>query len=109
VSSAAACFDRDEKLKSLVKGTKHLAHCFEGAGILAMNAARVPKFEKLNPPPDPQAQASPEAVQAIGRALGAHYSDLVQAPLPDKLLQLLAKLDDEQSAPTNEGSGNAVG
>jgi hypothetical protein len=80
--------------------------------MLAMNAARVSKFEKLSPlpdPPDPQDQGSNEAVQAIGRALGAHYSDLVQAPLPDKLLQLLAQLNDEQDAPKAKGSGNAVG
>jgi hypothetical protein len=77
--------------------------------MLAMSAARVTKFEKLSPPPDQTEQASNEAVQAIGRALGAHYSDLVQAPLPDKLLQLLAKLEDEQSSPKANGSGNAVG
>jgi hypothetical protein len=77
--------------------------------MLAMSAARVTKFEKLSSPPDQTEQAGNEAVQAIGRALGAHYSDLVQAPLPDKLLQLLAKLEDEQSSPKANGSGNAVG
>ncbi len=74
-----------------------------------MNAARVTKFVKLDPAPGPQDQASNEAVQAIGRALGAHYSDLVQAPLPDKLLKLLARLDDEPQAPKTNGSENAVG
>jgi hypothetical protein len=77
--------------------------------MLAMSAARVTKFEKLSSPPDQTEQASNETVQAIGRALGAHYSDLVQAPLPDQLLQLLAKLEDEQSSPKANGSGNAVG
>jgi hypothetical protein len=77
--------------------------------MLDMNAARVTKFQKPTSPPDPPDQASNEAVQAIGRALGAHYSDLVRAPLPDKLLQLLAKLDEEQNAPTAKGSDNAVG
>jgi hypothetical protein len=77
--------------------------------MFAMNAARVTRFEKPTAPPDPQDQASNEAVRAIGRALGAHYSDLVQAPLPDRLLQLLAKLDEEQNASEAKGSGNAVG
>jgi hypothetical protein len=79
------------------------------AGMLGMNAARVTKFEKLSPAPDPQDQTSNEAVRAIGRALGAHYSDLVQAPLPDKLLDLLAKLGDEPSTSKANGSDNAVG
>src|ERR1700722_12271467 len=79
-----------------------------GAGMLEMNAARITRFEKPSPP-DPQDQASSDAVRAIGRALRPHYSDLVQAPLPDKLLQLLAKLDEEQNAPEAKGSGNAVG
>jgi hypothetical protein len=74
-----------------------------------MNAARVTRFGQPISPPDPPDQASDEAVQAIGRALGAHYSDLVKAPLPDKLLQLLAKLEEEQNAPEVKGSGNAVG
>ena len=77
--------------------------------MLGMNAARVTKFEKLSPAPDPQDQTSNEAVRAIGRALGAHYSDLVQAPLPNKLLDLLAKLGDEPSTSKANGSDNAVG
>ncbi len=35
----------------------------------------------------------PKAVEAIGRALAAHYADLVQAPLPDKFMQLLTRLE----------------
>jgi hypothetical protein len=30
---------------------------------------------------------------AVGKALAAHYADLVNAPLPEPLLALLAKLD----------------
>ena len=31
--------------------------------------------------------------EAIGRALKAHYDDLVQAPVPDKFMELLDRLE----------------
>ncbi len=78
-------------------------------GMLGMNAARVTKFEKPGPAPDLPTEAGKEAVQAIGRALEAHYADLVQAPLPDKFLQLLARLDEEAApAQTIQGKRDAV-
>jgi len=37
--------------------------------------------------------------EAIGRALKAHYEDLVRAPVPDKFMELLDRLEaSEQSA-----------
>jgi hypothetical protein len=39
------------------------------------------------------AAPDPKAVEAIGRALAAHYADLVQAPLPDKFMELLTRLE----------------
>ena len=35
-------------------------------------------------------------LETIGRALKAHYDDLVHAPLPDKFLDLLARLEKEE-------------
>jgi hypothetical protein len=77
-------------------------------GTLIMNAARVTKFEKPGPAPDLPAEAGTEAVQAIGRALEAHYADLVQAPLPDKFLQLLTRLDDDKSGSKAQGKRDAL-
>ena len=57
---------------------------------------------------DRPAEAGTEAVQAIGRALEAHYADLVHAPLPDKFLQLLARLEDDKSALKAEGKRDAL-
>jgi hypothetical protein len=74
-----------------------------------MNAARVSKFEKPGPAPDVPAESGAEAVHAIGRALEAHYADLVEAPLPDKFLQLLARLEDDDSASKAEGKRDALG
>ena len=76
--------------------------------MLIMNAARVSKFEKPGPAPDVPAESGAEAVQAIGRALEAHYADLVQAPLPDKFLELLARLEDDNSASKAEGKRDAL-
>jgi hypothetical protein len=41
--------------------------------------------------------------ETIGRSLKAHYSDLVHAPIPDKFLELLARLElKEQRSPPQE-------
>jgi hypothetical protein len=45
-----------------------------------------------NPEPG-EAALDPKALEAIGRALKAHYDDLVNAPLPDKFIELLARLE----------------
>ncbi len=73
-----------------------------------MNAVRVTKFEKPGAGSDRPAESGTEAVQAIGRALEAHYADLVQAPLPDKFLQLLARLEDDKSALKAGGKRDAL-
>lgn len=38
-------------------------------------------------------ELDPKIQEAIGRALKAHYDDLVSAPIPDRLLVLLAELE----------------
>jgi Anti-sigma factor NepR len=93
---------------NVVEGTKPRSVGLEGWGMLSMNAARVTKFEKPGPAPDLPAEAGTEAVQAIGRALEAHYADLIQAPLPDKFLQLLSRLDDDKSGSMAQGKHDAL-
>jgi Anti-sigma factor NepR len=39
------------------------------------------------------AELDPKIQEALGRALKAHYDDLVSAPIPDRLLALLAELE----------------
>jgi Anti-sigma factor NepR len=60
-----------------------------------------------NKTPD-TASLDPKAVEAIGRALTAHYVDLVQAPLPDKFAELLARLERADKAPAPQGRGDAI-
>ncbi len=48
-----------------------------------------------------EAGLDPNVQDAIGKALKAHFQDLMQAPLPDRLLVLLAELqakENDQSA-----------
>ena len=48
------------------------------------------------------------AMDSIGRALKAHYDDLVKAPLPDRFHELIASLDAaDETAP--KGGANASG
>ena len=68
-----------------------------------MNATRTNKVEALE-----IAAPDPKAVEAIGRALEAHYASLVQAPLPDKFVELLARLERDRASRT-QGRRDALG
>ena len=50
----------------------------------------------------------PKVLDTIGRALKAHYDDLVHAPLPDKFLDLLARLENEEQREERQGKPNAA-
>jgi hypothetical protein len=39
---------------------------------------------------------------AIGRSLKAHYDDLIHSPIPDKFLELLARLELKERAHSTE-------
>jgi hypothetical protein len=67
--------------------------------MLSMSAARVTKFEKPAPAPESGDAAGSQAAHAIGRALEAHYASLIEAPLPDKFVELLARLEQDQVSP----------
>jgi hypothetical protein len=84
------------------------SHWFRGAGMLSMSAARVTKFEKPGPAPESGDGTGSQAAQAIGRALEAHYASLIEAPLPDKFVELLARLEQDQVSP-KQGKRDAHG
>jgi hypothetical protein len=65
-----------------------------GCGAFGMNATRTKKVEILD-----TAAPDPKSVEAIGRALEKHYASLIDAPLPDKFVELLARLEREQVPP----------
>jgi hypothetical protein len=64
--------------------------------------------KSANPAPD-VAAPDPKALEAIGRALEAHYADLGQAPLPERFVELLARLEVGDRASEPQGSGDADG
>jgi hypothetical protein len=66
-----------------------------GCGAFGMNATRTKKVETLD-----SAAPDPKSVEAIGRALEKHYASLIEAPLPDKFVELLARLEREHVPPT---------
>lgn len=41
----------------------------------------------------PEAMLDPRIQEAIGKSLKAHYDDLINAPVPDRFLVLLAELE----------------
>jgi Anti-sigma factor NepR len=67
-----------------------------------MSAARTKKVEALD-----STAPDAKAVEAIGKALEAHYSSLVKAPLPDKFVELLARLEGKES-PQTKGTSDAL-
>ncbi len=69
-----------------------------------MTVARSKKIEPKN-----VAAPDPEAIEAIGRALKAHYADLVHAPLPDRFAELLARFEGADRLPEPKGSSDAIG
>ena len=65
---------------------------------------------RLNPAEngaESDAALDPKVLETIGHALKAHYDDLVSAPLPQKFLDLLAKLEEEERHGEAEGNPNA--
>jgi len=73
-------------------------------GVFSMTVIRE---SKINAP----SVAAPDAkaVEAIGRALKAHYADLVHAPLPEKFVALLTRFEVADRAPEPNGSRDAIG
>jgi hypothetical protein len=53
------------------------------------------------------AALDPKVMVRIGRALNARYDRLVHAPLPEKLLDLLARLKSEEQREEERGKPDA--
>jgi Anti-sigma factor NepR len=55
------------------------------------------------------AAPDPRAVEAIGRALKVHYADLVDSPLPERFVELLARFEVADRTREPKGKSDAVG
>ena len=73
--------------------------------VFGMNVIHANKTEE----PEQSAAPDPKAVEAIGRALEAHYADLVKAPLPAKFVELLAQLEAGDPVSDAQGRRDALG
>jgi hypothetical protein len=60
---------------------------------------------KTSPSDDPPLDA--KVLDALGRALTAHYEDVVRAPLPDRFLDLLDDLEKKERKARPGGGANA--
>lgn len=52
---------------------------------------------------EPDFILDPKVQESIGRSLKAHYDDIVNAPVPDKFLVLLAQLEAQEHRATPGG------
>ena len=58
----------------------------------------MPKSNASQSAPSVEAALDQKPLDAIGRALRAHYDDLLQEPLPRRFLDLLERLDAAEEA-----------
>lgn len=58
---------------------------------------------------DDEMVLDPRVQESIGRSLKAHYDDLVNAPVPDRFLVLLAQLEDTERRLKAEGGVDGRG
>ena len=68
-------------------------------------------MSQSNPKKVDQTSESPldtKVLDAIGRALKAHYDELVHAPLPDRFVQLLHSLETEERNADPKGDADAA-
>ena len=74
-----------------------------------MNLMNADPPEAARAEPDDEMALDPRAQESIGRALKAHYDELVNAPVPDRFLVLLAQLEDTERRLTAEGGADERG
>lgn len=67
-----------------------------------MGGRSMKKSDPVEKPTLNDAALDPKVLDTIGRALKAHYDDLVHEPLPEKLLDLLARLEKEDQREKSE-------
>ena len=61
-----------------------------------MNLMNADPPEAAKAEPDDEMMFDPRVQESIGRSLKAHYDDLINAPVPDRFLVLLAQLEDTE-------------
>jgi hypothetical protein len=65
--------------------------------------------DKRRPERLSKAGANAKIQDLIGRSLKAHYDDLIHAPIPDKFIELLAKLELKERRSSSQASDDEEG
>ncbi|WP_152016160.1 MULTISPECIES: NepR family anti-sigma factor [unclassified Bosea (in: a-proteobacteria)] len=73
-------------------------------GIMNLMNADPPEAARAEP--DDEMVLDPRVQESIGRSLKAHYDDLINAPVPDRFLVLLAQLEDTERRLKAEGGSD---
>lgn len=63
-----------------------------------MNMSNTGLSETEGGEPEFEVLLDPKVQESIGRSLKAHYDDLINAPVPDRFLMLLAQLEASESS-----------
>lgn len=71
-----------------------------------MNLMNADPPEAARAETDDEMVLDPRVQESIGRSLKAHYDDLINAPVPDRFLVLLAQLEDTERRLKAEGGSN---
>ena len=73
-------------------------------GIMNLMNADPPEAARAEP--DDETMLDLRVQESIGRSLKAHYDDLINAPVPDRFLVLLAQLEDTERRLKAEGGSD---
>jgi len=73
-------------------------------GIMNLMNADPPEAARVEQ--DDEMVLDPRVQESIGRSLKAHYDDLINAPVPDRFLALLAQLEDTERRLKAEGGSD---
>lgn len=71
-----------------------------------MNVMNADPPEAVGVGPEDETVLDPKVQESIGRSLRAHYDDLVNAPIPDRFLVLLAQLEATEQRLRAEGGSD---
>ncbi|MCP4563684.1 MAG: hypothetical protein GY873_05405 [Bosea sp.] len=71
-----------------------------------MNLMNADPPEAARVEPDDEMMLDPRVQESIGRSLKAHYDELINAPVPDRFLVLLAQLEDTERRLKAEGGSD---
>ncbi len=87
---------RQRALKMIMGATCWKSGRASGARAM-MSTIETGMADQAGGPDEAEVFLDPRVQESIGRSLKAHYDDIVNAPVPDKFLVLLAQLEAQEN------------